>query len=157
MYLLEMLYWKSKTSENVASSLRTVEREGAGYPNIGQRAEVPPADGFAFFSIGENFIDVQGAWQEDKRGLVTFLFLGVMVVLQYYFLIGAVVPGARSLASGFGALGNPLRADGYIFISIIILMWAFANIIFFRICWRWIRLEIFVQRRIIARFNRVTR
>lgn len=157
MYLLEMLYWKSKTSEDVASSLRTVEREGAGYPNIGQRAEVPPADGFAFFSVGENFIDVQGAWQEDKRGLVTFLFLGVMVVLQYYFLIGAVVPGARSLASGFGALGNPLRADGYIFISIIILMWAFANIMFFRICWRWIRLEIFVQRRIIARFNRVTR
>lgn len=156
MYLLEMLYWKSRT-EDVASSLLIVQRAGAGCPNIRQSADVPPDDGYALFCVGDTFIDVQGAWQESRRGLVTFLFLGVMVVLQYYFLIGGVVPGIRSLASGFGALGNPLRADGYIFIPIIILMWASANFLFFKLCWRWLRLEIFVQRRIIARFNRVTR
>jgi hypothetical protein len=113
--------------------------------------------GAALFSYDERYIDVQGAWQEDRRGIITFAFIGAMYLLQYMALFGNVVPGIKDMMSGFDPLGRPLTAEGYIFIPLFILMWVVANVVFFRFAWRWLRLEIFVQRRIVVRFNRITK
>ncbi|WP_312711459.1 hypothetical protein [Stenotrophomonas sp.] len=158
MYLIEMIFWKAKlgggdSDREGAQSGASID-DGAG---IRQRINREPGDESAVFAVNKRFMDVQGAWQEDRRGVVTFVFLGLMYVLQGQFLLGMIVPGAEKMISGIGYLGRPLAPENYVTTPIIMLMWAAANIVFFRFCWRWVRLELFVQRRIIVRFNRVTR
>lgn len=157
MYLLEMLVWKSKLSESKGDSDRdeTVTDHNHLRTDVSVGASADP--GAALFSCGDRYIDVQGAWQEDRRGVITFVFLEVMCLLQYMMLFGIVIPVSGNIVSGFDSLGRPLTAEGYIFIPLIILIWIAANVVFFRSGWRWLRLEIFVQRRIIVRFNRITR
>ncbi|WP_313274942.1 hypothetical protein [Stenotrophomonas sp.] len=155
---MEMIFWLAKLDakeEGQMAARPTVSlSSGAG---VGQRIQREPGDEFAVFTVNRRFIDIQGAWQEDKRGIVTFVFIGIMFVLQGQFLVGVIVPGVQQMISGIGYFGRPLPSDHYVGIPIFILMWAVANGVFFRFCWRWVRLELFVQRRIIVRFNRVTR
>lgn len=152
-----MLSWRSKLScsENTPRRMESVTADDHLRTDSSVGAIADP--GAALFSYDERYIDVQGAWQEDRRGIITFAFIGAMYLLQYMALFGNVVPGIKDMMSGFDPLGRPLTAEGYIFIPLFILMWVVANVVFFRFAWRWLRLEIFVQRRIVVRFNRITK
>ena len=157
MYLLEMLTWKSKFSDSPNGSGRKESVTADDHLRTDSSVGAIADPGAALFSYSERYIDVQGAWQEDRRGIITFAFIGIMYLLQYMALFGNVVPGIKDLISGLDPLGRPLTAEGYIFIPLFILMWVVANVVFFRFAWRWLRLEIFVQRRIVVRFNRITK
>ncbi|WP_422508245.1 hypothetical protein [Stenotrophomonas sp. GZD-301] len=158
MYLFEMIFWKAKLGEGDSDQGGAPPDESVDdATDLRQRIKREPRDESAVFAVNRRFMDVQGAWQEDKRGVITFVFVGVMFVLQGQFLVGIIIPGVQHMISGIGYFGRPLASENYIVLPMFILMWAMANIVFFRLCWRWVRLELFVQRRIIVRFNRVTR
>jgi hypothetical protein len=158
MYLLEMIYWESKITcfdEESKENIRISAAEGNS--QILVALNTAPHDEQAIFAVNERFMDVQAAWQEDRRGVVAFLFIGLMYFLQYQIFFNLVLPGIRSISSGIGPMGYPLTTEGYIFAPLSILVWLAANIVLFRFGWRWIRLEIFTQRRLVIRFNRLTR
>jgi hypothetical protein len=157
MYLLEMLFWKAKTSAPRATE--ELDRSPIQKACIGveSRIQREPADEYAIFSVSDRLMDVQGAWQEDRRGVVTCLFLGVMYVLQAQLLFEVVKPGMEVMVLGVDETGERIAWHDHVAILLHVLMWAGANFALFKYCLRWIRLEVFTQQRIIARFNRVTR
>lgn len=130
--------------------------EPSGFPGVRYRTGVDPSDECAIYKINDRFVDLLGAWQEDKRGLITFLFVMMMMVVNEFILFGVVV-AVRGLINGVGYSGAPLTQEGYIFYPIMILLWSVANFLLFKHGLRWMRLEIFTQQRIVIRLNRITR
>lgn len=158
MYILEMLCWKGRVDAPPKGVLD--ENEDASLwetAKLRNPSSTRPHDHGAIFDINARWLDAQGAWQEDKRGLVTFVFLGLMYAWQYIMLCKILIPELGVLFSGIDENGIPLSIEGYIFIPLTGMVWVAFNVLFFKFLWRWIRLEIFVQRRIVVRFNRVTR
>lgn len=158
MYILEMLCWKGRVHASPKDAVE--ENEDASRwktREVQDSSSARPHDQGAFFGINARWLDAQGAWQEDKRGLITFVFLGLMYAWQYMMLYRILIPELGILFSGIDENGFPLSMEGYIFIPLTGMVWVAFNVLFFKFLWRWIRLEIFVQRRIVVRFNRVTR
>ena len=115
-----------------------------------------PSDAESIYVFSDEYIDVRAAFQEEKRGLIAFAFLSVAVVLNLYaFYASFWVSLERFLigSSLYGEWGFSFMVGAIIKIAI----WCAMNYFLWRYTWRWIRVELFTQRHLIARFNRKTR
>lgn len=168
MYFFEREDWKIRTE----SPAQRAEREANTRKELGDKAyrqltepalpdedkkwgvhnrvEVTPVDAHALYRFNDTFIDVRGAPMEEKRGLMTFLFLVFGVGLGgYVFFIFLQDVVSLSLDS--------LDFDeiiGFVFLALALLVSAFTMR---KVIWPFARTEIFTQRHIIVRFNRKTR
>lgn len=158
MYILEMFCWAGKFHSEVDGPDAEVSADDLYMERrLCERSSTAPADEGSVFNLNERCIDLQGAWQEDKRGLITFIFLGLMYVWQCLIMLDMVLPGIVGLFNGINPFGRPVVASEYFFYPLFGIIWLTVNALFFKYCWRWLRLEVFVQRRLVVRFNRITR
>jgi hypothetical protein len=168
MYFIERGIWaiqndpkeRGELEANMARALKKekMNRENGGksLPNIHDKvSEHPCADG-SIYAFNDTYIELYAGALQDKRGIITILTL---MLISLIWIFG-------SLAIGLGTvwftgihywLGSPAIAMDYIasvIIGLLILgiFWAI-----YKFLWRFIRLENFVQRRLLIRFNRVTR
>ncbi|PJJ96054.1 hypothetical protein CO611_09005 [Lysobacteraceae bacterium NML03-0222] len=171
MYFFEREGWKIRTE----SPAQRAEREANTRKELGDKAyrqltepalpdedkkwgvhnrvEVTPVDAHALYRFNDTFIDVRGAPLEEKRGLMTFLFLvfgvglgggmadlAIEAVNRDFFVDAEIAKVSDKLA----VLLMCVVVVGYLFFIYKFLL-PFA------------RTEIFTQRHIIVRFNRKTR
>lgn len=171
MFLFERMMWSVKTedpearehwkkdaatSEGVASSIATRLDENAKLWGVYESASDVPTDAGSLYEFGENYIDVRAAFQEEKRGLIAFAFLALSIGLNSYMFYGFVWTVIGVLVSDFNT-EKSVGLDGWFFGVSIISLWFVMNYLLWKHTWKWIRVELFTQRHLIARFNRKTR
>lgn len=170
MYLIEWGAWKGRLmpqteaekkenkKKKKASARDEVDFENlsAQTGGIDKPTGVEPNDAYAIYAYNDRYIDVRGAPQEEKRGLITFLFL-FLVWFDSFMFFFAVLNPLVAIVTGEG-LNGVEYSDGLglfvIFCSTLLIIFNYFILKFFRYA---IRLELFTQRQIIVRFNRITR
>ena len=93
---------------------------------------------------------------EEKRGIITIFSLCIYGMLTYAVLTHTYI-AAKYILSGHGYHGMPLTGTDYFFLPLFPLLWAIVLGLFLKYMFRFCRLESFTARRIIVRFNRITR
>lgn len=175
MYLFESGIWTTRTespeqrAQNEAhvrkaqgpSALRpqgviSREDEGREY-GIRDRASDAPDDCRAIYEINDTYLELRGAWLEEMRGLITFLFLGMGVFLNGNMIYDMIFLQGKMLVTGMSPSGSPIGPVVYIFGPLFMAVIAGLNYFLFKYGWRWVRMELFTQRHILVRFNRKTR
>lgn len=112
-------------------------------------------DNHSLYRHNATFIDLRTP-NDEKRGLITLTIGGIGMTLLYG-LIGAVYLVSRDFVAGHAGTGEPLETINYF------LDWTFPAIpavalyFYFRYAFPHLRLEAFTARRLIIRFNRITR
>ncbi|MBN3842130.1 MULTISPECIES: DUF6708 domain-containing protein [Burkholderia] len=168
MYFIERGIWaiqndpreRGELEANMARALKKEKMErdegGESLPGINDRvSEFPCADG-SIYAFNDIYIELYAGALQDKRGSITIL---TMMLISIVWIFG-------SLAIGLGTvwftgvhywLGTPAVVMDYIASIIIGLLVIGILWVVYKYLWRFIRLENFVQRRLLIRFNRVTR
>ena len=127
------------------------------YNAITESASDTPDLGSNCYAINGTFIDVRTPFDEMRGGItlaaLCFLAapLGVGVPFVLFDLLPSVVSGTNTSS------GNPLGVDGYVVAILISILNTAVVFAAFYFGWRYLRLESFVQRRLLVRFNRQTR
>lgn len=99
MYLFEWGLWHERSKDPEVRAREDAELDahyGEGYFDPSgpvdedakewgptERASEHPTDGDAFYKVNDTFIEARAAWQEEKRGLITFLTLGLAYSFGY--------------------------------------------------------------------------
>ena len=109
----------------------------------------------SLYSHTEDFIDLRTP-SDEKRGIVT-IFLGWIYFFLSYATIETTAIAAEKILLGTRNNGEELRTTDYFFLILFSLIWLILLIVFLKYTFRFFRLESFTARRIIVRFNRVTR
>ncbi|RWU18796.1 hypothetical protein DM813_20955 [Pseudomonas alkylphenolica] len=168
MYLLEKGFWAIQIDPKTRGQLevdmaRALAKEKADRENGGMElsgihdrvSECPNADG-SIYAFNDTYIELYAGAIQKGRGIITVLSLTLISLLWILVpvsiqLLSVWVTGveywSRASATTFiyiNSLVEPIIVVG--------IVWAI-----YKYLWRFIRLENFVQRRLLIRFNRVTR
>lgn len=170
MYLFERLIWSHRTQsrekrdssdeelrKEFGPSKVRIDPDTKGW-GIHDRIEVKPTDAGSLYAFNDTYVDVRAAFQEEKRGLIAFGFLSMFGLINGYAFAGITFPAIYGLAFGSNYYsGATLNLEAYIAFPLLIIMWLGVNFVIFKYAWPWVRVELFTQRHLIARFNRKTR
>lgn len=166
MYLFERLIWSHRTQsqdkrdcsdeelrKEFGPSKVRIDPNAKGW-GIHDRIEVEPTDAGSLYAFNDTYLDVRAAFQEEKRGLITFGFFGLFGV-WFYFLFWSLslYPGFYILVLGRTPWGRPIQTGDYFFIGIFFILGCGVLYLIFKYAWPWIRTELFTQRHLVARFN----
>lgn len=173
MFLLERVIWSGRTESPEAREFwekeLANEKEEEELPNS-KSAGAPEektweyyesvcevmTDAGSLYSFNENYIDVRAAFQEEKRGLITFAFLSMALGVNLYFFYLAVVSSFENVFFA-SDLHEAWQLDWVVVSFLSTGLWGGMNYYLWKYTWRWFRVELFTQRHLIARFNRETR
>lgn len=118
---------------------------------------VLPTDAESIYATNDTFVDVRAAFQEEKRGLLTFGLITFGGVLAY-MLWGAVLEPFYYMAfKGTTFWGGKTRTEDWLLLAFSFLLFSGVFYLVFRYALPWVRVELLTQRHLIARFNRKTR
>ena len=173
MYVVEKFSWSSLTEseekraeadEMMAESDKATRERLAAMAKPGDDDQLPldeaasacPTDANSLYAFTENYVEVRAAFQEDKRGLITFGFLSLALVLNAYFGFVFVYSPFNFLIFGTPYV-EPWELGMFFFGVFTSTIWFLINYFFWKYCWAWIRTELFTHRHLVARFNRKTR
>lgn len=172
MYLFERELWAIKTESaeerarldtaTEASFGKRKHRQLSDKPErelgVGDRVSDNPTDADSVYAVNDTFLEVRAAFQEEKRGLLTFglLFLGGTVSYMLGWQL-AIWPLFYMLVFGTTPWDRPIEVGDWFFVTFQLALFVAICYVFVRYMWRWVRLEVFTQRHILARFNRMTR
>ncbi|NMY13693.1 hypothetical protein HBO38_35895 [Pseudomonas veronii] len=115
-----------------------------------------PTDAESLYDFNDDYVDVRAAFQEEKRGLITFGFLSMALVMNILMFELAVVSLGSLAIFGNGDY-EAWQFEAVISWLLATATWAAMNYYLWKYTWRWFRVELFTQRHLIARFNRETR
>jgi len=160
MYILERGFQWSKTLmtyDEAAEEFNTKQRQPGQaklHPPDGVHEAISdsPADNLSLYAQNNIFIDARTP-NDEKRGVITFFFF-VLGGMLLWAGVTTIWLAARDLLTSDGKL------DWEFYVFGLVLSPLTANIVlyfFFKFTIRFIRLEMFTARRIVVRFNRVTR
>ena len=162
MYLFEWMLWDAKSATTYEQLKDDTAREArkTGKP-ITRMADVRESmskeviDNDSIYAFGDKFIDVRTP-NDEKRGLITLACAGSGGILLW-MLFGALVVVLGEFIAGHKASGEKLEVADYLLGPIFVSIPVVALSIFVKYVVPYMRLELFTARRIIVRFNRVTR
>lgn len=166
MYWLEWMIWYIQTSsyeaEQWQESLKKIikikrreMRKGKRTRIFDRASESPSAEGSAY-EMNERYIEISAGESQERRGVITYITISVVFFLSLY--IGAMVDSNKVWLTGIHhPLGVPAITSDYVFGVTMILLVGVILFVVFRYARILICLENFVQRRMLIRFNRVTR
>ncbi|NWC09401.1 hypothetical protein HX776_11315 [Pseudomonas agarici] len=151
-------FWRKETAKNEenGSTAKVHVKKSSKQWRFYERASDAPTDANSLYAFDENHIDVRAAFQEEKRGLITFGFLAFGVGLNFYMFYAFVWVIINILVSDFVS-GDSSGFGGWFFGGMIVSLWFVMNYFLWKYTWRWIRVELFTQRYLVARFNRITK
>ncbi|MBB3002261.1 hypothetical protein FHX57_004628 [Paraburkholderia tropica] len=161
MYLWEWLFydnrepgdyerWKDKAEKRARETGKPV-----GGPNVRESVSNTVTDGDSIYTHNDTYIDVRTP-HDEKRGLVT-LFIGGGLFMLIWFFILVICMFVMSVLTGHAKNGQIMTLGGYIAFAFPIFVFPCVIFIYVKYLFRYLRLESFTARRIIVRFNRVTR
>ncbi len=171
MYFIEERAWTLQTTarglaEHDEAIREALVREKADATKIAKErdreigihdrvSERPDAAG-SILAFNQTYIEIQAGALQAKRGVVTLVTLPWMYLM--WTLVYTTAISWTSCIKGFNVMSGSTATVGlYIFTFFLTLLTVSACIGSYRFLWRWLRLENFVQRRLLIRFNRITR
>lgn len=170
MYLFERLIWSHRTQSQENRDRSDDELRKEFGPNkvridpdaknwgIHHRVEVEPTDAESLYACNDTYLDVRAAFQEEKRGLITFGFFSLVGVFGYYLFWSLTLnPGFHILFLGTTPWDRPIQTGDYFAVGIFFVLGCGVLYLLVKYAWPWIRTELFTQRHLVARFNRKTR
>ncbi|MGF6094857.1 DUF6708 domain-containing protein [Pseudomonas sp. 18175] len=115
-----------------------------------------PTDASSLYEFNDDYIETRAAFQEEKRGLITFCFLSTAIIANLYLFYGMVIIPLSKVI--FGSKNSaPWDIEWILTLCVTLVLWGGGNYVLWKFAWRWFRVEIFTQRHLLARFNRATR
>jgi len=168
MYFIERGIWaiqndpkeRGELEANMARALKKEkadsEKGGKSLPGIHDRvSEHPCADG-SIYTFNDTYIELYSGALQDRRGVITALtlFLSTMVWMLGSLTIEMGSVWITHVHFGVKRAATTIDYIDPVIIGLIALGLCSA---IYKFLWRFIRLENFVQRRLLIRFNRVTR
>jgi hypothetical protein len=143
--------------EGEAELIRTTgsDKEGNKYWRIDESVSDTPRAPGSLYAQNKRYLDFRTPYDE-KRGLITILACccgGILPLVLPYIVIE--IP--KILFTGIGPKGTPLDSNDYILVSLFMLVLSFFPLGFIYLAKKFFCLEIFVQRRLLVRFDRVNR
>ncbi|HBO0991751.1 TPA: hypothetical protein L4E57_005242, partial [Pseudomonas aeruginosa] len=112
-------------------------------------------DNDSIYEHNNSYIDLRTP-NDEKRGVITLFSAWICGMFTYTALKTGSISASKILA-GHGISGTPLTASDYFFLIALPLLCLAVPTIFLAYTFRYLRLESFTARRIIVRFNRITR
>ncbi|MDD1969307.1 hypothetical protein NPS29_28620 [Pseudomonas putida] len=173
MYLFERFSWscltqsdevRAKNDAMMAARESTTRQRLTDSSNQSDSQSIPlnesasecPTDANSLYLCNDRFIDVRASFQEDKRGVITFFFLAVMLCLNMFAWLGMVYTPFSIFFNG-SLYVSPYDLGTLLFGVLASVLWLVMNYFMWRFGWGWVRAELFTHRHIVARFNHVTR
>ncbi len=132
------------------------ERGGNPLPGIHDRvSEYPCADG-SIYAFNDAYIEIYAGALQDRRGTITVLTLLLMFIV---WVVGRLSLDLLTVWFTGVEYFSKEKATAFIYFDSLVHPSFAAGVcwVAYRFLWRFIRLENFVQRRLLIRFNRVTR
>lgn len=163
MYLLERGFQWSKT---LATYEETTEELIKKQQQPGQPELIAPESvresvstlvfhNNSLYAYNKTFIDLRTP-NDEKRGVIT-IFLSCIFGITLYAAFDTGAVAFRKLLAGHGNNGNPLIGSDYFFLIVLPLACLVFAVLYIKYTFRFFRLESLTARRIIVRFNRLTR
>ncbi|MDE1140157.1 DUF6708 domain-containing protein [Paraburkholderia sp. SIMBA_009] len=157
MYLWEWLFydnrepgdyerWKDKAEKRARETGKPVVG-----PNVTESVSNTVTDSESIYAYNETYIDVRTP-HDEKRGLVT-LFLGIGGMAWLGVCIFALSLPSRTFMRG----EHPVELGFYFFCLTALVVTFGSFYVYFKYLFQYLRLEAFTARRLIVRFNRITR
>ena len=109
----------------------------------------------SIYSYCESHIDLRTP-NDEKRGLIT-IFLGWIYWFLIYMLAQTTMISIEEIVVNPGDQKKPLQEIEYLILGVFPMLWLIVLGVFLKYTFRFFRLESFTARRIIIRFNRITR
>ncbi|OOV89368.1 MULTISPECIES: DUF6708 domain-containing protein [unclassified Pseudomonas] len=163
MYLYEWGFQWSKKLMTYEESIEAAKKR-QGQPGL---TELNAPDGIqesvsksvydndSLYAYNDTYIDLRTP-NDEKRGLIT-IFLGGIGWLVFYPLVATAYISITRIFAGFYSVEDPINWSEYFFlIGFPLFFWGML-FIYLKYAFRYLRLESFTARRIIVRFNRITR
>ncbi|MDE1140156.1 DUF6708 domain-containing protein [Paraburkholderia sp. SIMBA_009] len=161
MYLWEWLFydnrepgdyerWKDKAEKRARETGKPV-----GAANVTESVSNTVTDSDSIYAYNETYIDMRTP-HDEKRGLITLFLGGGLLMLSRFFAL-ILCMFIESLLTGHARNGGIMERGDYLMASLTVCSIACGIYIYVKYLFRYLRLEAFTARRIIVRFNRVTR
>lgn len=112
-------------------------------------------DNSSIYMHTERYIDLRTP-NDEKRGVITIFALCIYGMLIYAVITHALI-AMNYISLGYGYQGTTLTGIDYFFLPLFPLLWLVTLGVFLKYTFRFFRLESITARRIIVRFNRITR
>jgi hypothetical protein len=160
MYFFEWLMYDGRATTDYETLAREADSQ------IENNEKLPPiritqgvsreiTDNDSLYAYNSTYIDVRTP-NDEKRGLITFMIGGCGAALLWMLGI-TLYYAARDYSAGYKGDQIPLIVIDYILLGGIPLIPLTALYFYAKYVFRYLRLEIFTARRLIVRFNRITR
>ncbi|MGH8463653.1 MAG: DUF6708 domain-containing protein, partial [Pseudomonas sp.] len=153
---LESEDWQKRLEKYLNDKRAGKHKHEDSLPGIHDRvSETPCADG-SIYEFNETYIEIKSGAMGERRGVMTYVTL--MIVYFLYSLVSiTLVMNSVWLTGVHFWMRTPATASDYITGLFVASMTAGCFYVVIRYARILIRLENFVQRRLLIRFNRVTR
>ncbi|AXM98843.1 DUF6708 domain-containing protein [Pseudomonas plecoglossicida] len=163
MYFLERGFQWSKTLITYEEAREEYEKEQRqpgqtelhAPEGVGDSASKKVYDNDSLYSYSEQYIDLRTP-SDEKRGVITF-FAGCIYGMIIHTLALTLSVSIPDLTSGYRNDGELLKSSDYFFLILFPILLIVLLAVFLKYTFRFFRLESLTARRIIVRFNRVTR
>ncbi|EHK63293.1 DUF6708 domain-containing protein [Achromobacter arsenitoxydans] len=162
MYFLERGFEWSKSLmsyEDATEELNKKQRQPGqaelqAPEGVGESVSAAVYENDSLYSYNDTYIDVRTP-NDEKRGVIT-IFAGSIYSMMIYAFVMTSAIAVESFVSGYWA-GEPVSGSDYLFLSFFPLAFLVVLWILLKYTFRFFRLESLTARRIIVRFNRITR
>ncbi|EHK67048.1 DUF6708 domain-containing protein [Achromobacter arsenitoxydans] len=163
MYFLErgfqwgksLMSYEEATEEYSKKQRQPGQAELQAPEGVGESVCVAVNENGSLYAHNETYIDVRTP-NDEKRGVIT-AFAGCIYGMFIYAFFLALFVSIEKFMSGHRLSGEPLGGSDYFIFTIFPILWLVVLGIFLKYTFRFFRLESLTARRIIVRFNRITR
>ena len=163
MYFLERGFQWSKTLITYEEALKefNLQQRQAGQAELHAPESVSDSvskrihDNCSLYSYNDKYIDLRTP-NDEKRGAIT-IFLGFAYGFVTYMFLSMGAISAEKIISGHNHSGAQLGISDYLILTLFPLFWPAILYILLKYTFRFLLMESFTARRIIVRFNRITR
>ncbi len=166
MYWFEWNLWNMQTSSNEAKgwhdtlekirAIDELERGKSTFLSVSRKASETPCSDGSLYELNNTYIEVSAGESQGRRGWITYLTLAIIYFMVCF--VGAVMLRNSVWLTGVHhSLGSPASAEDYVLAVLMVLLVGVVTFVILKYVRHFIRLENFVQRRMLIRFNRVTR
>jgi len=163
MYLYEWGFQWSKRQMSYKESLEAFRKQRLmpgqselnAPVNVGESVSKYTYDNESIYKYTDRYIDLRTP-HDEKRGLITIFGGGIGVILIYMF-VGLLMIAYDFSTKGHARNGEAVGAYDFAMLGLAALIPVAASYFYFKYCFRYLRLEALTARRLIVRFNRVTR
>lgn len=158
MYFFEWLMYDGRTKndyEALTKDDKNTSNEKKPPIRTTQSVSKKITDNESLYDYNATYIDVRTP-NDEKRGLITLIFGGGGAGLLW--MLGIVLSYVvNDYSTGYKADQTPLEVVDYLFLATIPLIPIVSLFFYFKYVFFYLRLEAFTARRLIVRFNRITR